>query len=257
MIGKVLLINHGAALMTDALISGLKAADIRTAQVEPVIEKITPEVDGTDVFLLFAGDYVYETPELLVYLKDLCFSEEKYLCVVGYEKELAEVEESIPKSMIEREFPRPVDVKILSAALYTIISNGEKRKKEKHILLVDDDVTFLKIMQSWLGKKYRVTVTKSGMQAITYIAAHTPDLILLDYEMPITPGPQVLEMIKSEPNSAKIPVIFLTGKADRDSVVSVMRLKPDGYLLKSASKESILSSVDQFFESKKWNNMYS
>ena len=256
MAGKVLLINRGSALMTDALISGLKASDIKTVQVEPLIEKIAAEKDGADVFLLFAGDYVYESPELLVYLKDLCFSEDKALCVVGYEKELAEVEENIPKSMIEREFARPVDVKNLSAALYTLISNGEGRKKEKHILLVDDDVTFLKIMQGWLGSKYRVTVTKSGMQAITYIAAHTPDLILLDYEMPITPGPQVLEMIRSEPNSAKIPVIFLTGKADRDSVISVMRLMPDGYLLKSASKESILTSVDQFFESKKWNNLY-
>ncbi len=256
MAGKVLLINHGAALMTDALMSSLRSSDIQTVQVEPVIEKIEPEKRDTDVYLLFAGDYIYNSPELLVYLKDLCFSEEKALCVVGYEKELAEVEESIPKSMIEHEFARPIDVKNLSAALHGLIRTGEGRKNEKHILLVDDDVMFLQMMQSWLGTKYRVTVTKSGMQAITYIAAHTPDLILLDYDMPITPGPQVLEMIKSEPNSAQIPVIFLTGKADRESVVSVMHLKPDGYLLKSMSKEKIMESVDRFFETKKWNDLY-
>ncbi len=256
MAGKVLLINHGAALMTDALISSLKGSDIQTVQVEPAIEKIESEKRDTDVYLLFAGDYIYESPELLVYLKDLCFSEEKALCVVGYEKELTEVEESIPKSMIEHEFARPIDVKSLSMALHSLIRTGEGRKKEKHILLVDDDVMFLQMMQSWLGTKYRVTVTKSGMQAITYIAAHTPDLILLDYDMPITPGPQVLEMIKSEPNSAQIPVIFLTGKADRDSVVSVMHLKPEGYLLKSMSKEKIMESVDRFFETKKWNDLY-
>ena len=257
MAGKVLLINHGAALMTDALISSLKASDIKSAQVEPDISKIEPEKNDTDVFLLFAGVYVFESPEVLVYLKDLCFSEEKPLCVVGYEKELAEVEENIPKSVIEHEFTRPIDVKSLSAALHTLISTGEARKQERHILLVDDDVTFLQMMQRWLGIRYRVTATKSGMQAITYIAAHTPDLILLDYDMPITPGPQVLEMIKSEPNSAKIPVIFLTGKADRESVVNVMRLRPDGYLLKTMSKEDILASIDRFFESKKWENMYS
>lgn len=257
MAGKVLLINHGAALMTDALISSLKASDIKSAQVEPDISKIAPEKNDTDVFLLFAGDYVFESPEVLVYLKDLCFSEEKPLCVVGYEKELAEVEEHIPKSVIEHEFTRPIDVKSLSLSLHTLISSGEARKQERHILLVDDDVTFLQMMQRWLGIRYRVTATKSGMQAITYIAAHTPDLILLDYDMPITPGPQVLEMIKSEPNSAKIPVIFLTGKADRESVVNVMRLRPDGYLLKTMSKEDILASIDRFFESKKWENMYS
>ena len=111
-------------------------------------------------------------------------------------------------------------------------------------------------MQGWLAPRYRVTATRSGMQAITYIPEHTPDLILLDYDMPVTPGPQVLEMIRSEPNSAQIPVIFLTGKNDRESVVSVMRLKPEGYLLKSMSREDILASVDRFFETRKWENLY-
>ncbi len=92
------------------------------------------------------------------------------------------------------------------------------------------------------------------MQAITYIAAHTPDLILLDYDMPITPGPQIMEMIRSEPNSAGIPIIFLTGKSDRESVMNVMRLKPQGYLLKSLSKEEIIAAVDQFFTTRKGQN---
>ncbi|MBO4915697.1 MAG: response regulator [Oscillospiraceae bacterium] len=257
MAGKVLLINHGAALLTDALVSSLKSVDITAIPVEPDIELIRRQKDGTDIFVLFAGDYMYDAPELLVYLKDLCFGEEKILCIVGYAKELSEIEEMIPKSMIEREFVRPIDVKSISKALGNLISNGDERKKGKHILLVDDDVIFLKMMQGWLSSRYRVTVVKSGMQAITYIAAHTPDLILLDYDMPITPGPQVMEMIKSEPNSAKIPVIFLTGKADRESVLSVMRLKPDGYLLKSMKKEDIMLSINHFFEAKKWENLYS
>ncbi len=256
MAGKVLLINHGSAMMTNTLVASLKSMEIETVRVAPEIEAIDSEKDSADVFLLFAGDFVYESPELLVYLKDLCFSNEKPLCVVGYEKELAEIEESIPKNLIEREFTRPIDVKALSAALHSLIRSSDARKKERHILLVDDDTMFLQTMQSWLSPKYRVTATRSGMQAITYIAAHTPDLILLDYDMPVTPGPQVLEMIRSEPNSAKIPVIFLTGKNDRDSVVSVMRLKPEGYLLKSMSKEDILASIVRFFETRKWENLY-
>lgn len=256
MAGSVLLINRGAALMTDALVSGLKSSGIQTTLVEPNIEKIRAQKDSADVFLLFAGDFIYQTPELLVYLKDLCFGEEKSLCVVGYSKEITEIEESIPKTMIEHEFTRPIDVKSLAAALHNLVAAGEARSKERSILLVDDDVTFLQMMQRWLGMRYSVTATRSGMQAITYIAAHTPDLILLDYDMPITPGPQVLEMIRSEPNSAKIPVIFLTGKNDRESVLSVMRLKPEGYLLKTMSKEDILTSIERFFDTQKWENLY-
>ncbi len=256
MAGKVLLINRGSAMMTNTLISSLKSLKISTLQVEPSMEKIRPWKDQADVILLFAGDFVYGSPEVLVYLKDICFSDEKPLCVVGYEKELAEIEEIIPKSMIEHEFSRPIDVKGLSAAIHNLVRAGEVRKKERHILLVDDDIMFLQTIQSWLSPKYRVTSTRSGMQAITYIAAHTPDLILLDYDMPVTPGPQVLEMIRSEPGSSNIPVIFLTGKNDRESVVSVMRLKPEGYLLKSMRKEDILNSIDRFFETQKWENLY-
>ncbi len=256
MAGKILLINHGAALLTDSLVSALRGMDIEVAQAEPSIESIGAEKETTDVLLLFAGEFMYDSPEVLVYLKDLCFGEERLLCVVGYSKEIAEIEEIIPRSMIEREFSRPVDVKSLSGALRAVVTAHAQRDRERHILLVDDDVMFLQMMQKWLSTRYRVTVVKSGMQAITYIAAHTPDLILLDYDMPVTPGPQVLEMIKSEPATAQIPVIFLTGKNDRDSVVSVMRLKPDGYLLKSMSQEAILESVDRFFVSRKWENLY-
>ncbi len=245
--GKVMLINNKAALLTDALVTNLKGADVSIIQAEPTIEKISKEKNNADILLLFAGDFVYDEPEVLVYLKDLCFGESKILCIVGYSKEIAEIEEIIPKSLIECEFERPIDVKVLSKQMHQIVSMKEEKQKKRHILLVDDDVTFLQMMQKWLSTRYRVTVVKSGMQAITFIGAHTPDLILLDYDMPITPGPQILEMIRSEPNSAKIPVIFLTAKSDRESVMNVMRLKPDGYLLKSLGKNEILTSVDNFF----------
>ncbi len=256
MADKVLLIEHGTNLATNVLIAALAEAGVGVAKVEPSVEQIRAEKDGADVLLLFAGDYLSEAPEVLICLKDLCFGEEKALCVAGSGKELAEVERIIPKRLIEQEFIRPVDIKGIAAKLSTLAGSDRSREQKKHILLVDDDVMFLQMMQSWLGKKYRVTAVKSGMQAITYIAAHTPDLILLDYDMPITPGTQVLEMIRSEPSSASIPVIFLTGKTDRESMTNVVRLRPDGYLLKLMGKEKILSSVEHFFETRKWENVY-
>ncbi len=256
MAGKVLLVNHGNALMANTLTNLLKEAEVETLRVEPEMEAVTAGVGKADAVMVFAGDFVYETPELLVYLKDTCFGEDKPLSVMGSEKEIDEIEAIIPKNMIAHEFKRPVDVKSISAALLALVRSGESRKQQKHIMLVDDDTLFLQAMQNWLGAKYKVTATKSGMQAITYIAGNKPDLILLDYDMPITSGPQVLEMIRSEPNSAGIPVIFLTGRNDRESVERVMQLHPDGYLLKSMTKEAILASVEKFFETKKWENLY-
>ena len=89
-----------------------------------------------------------------------------------------------------------------------------------------------------------------------YIADNKPDLILLDYEMSVTSGPQVLEMIRSETKTDTIPVIFLTGKGDRESVLKVLALKPDGYLLKSMEKAALLKSLEEFFEKKKHEQLH-
>ena len=87
--------------------------------------------------------------------------------------------------------------------------------------------------------------------AIKYLSTNRPDLVLLDYEMPIVDGKQVLEMIRSETEFADIPVMFLISKGDKESVMQVMSLKPDGYLLKTMPPEEIKQSVHAFFERKK------
>ena len=92
MAGKILVISRGTALLPDALLSSFKGSDITAVQVEPTIKAIEPEKDNTNIFVLFAGDFVYDSPELLVYLKDLCFGGDKTLCVVGYSKEMNEIE---------------------------------------------------------------------------------------------------------------------------------------------------------------------
>ena len=211
--------------------------------------------EDTDIYILYGGEYVFEQTDILVYMKDVCAEEEKPLCVIGYENEIAEIKATIPEKYITREFKRPFDMKNLTNSLVGLAEADEERKKGRHILLVDDDPLFLKIMQDWLSMKYNITSVRSGMQAITYIATHKPDLILLDYDMPVTPGPQVMEMIRQEHTADDIPIIFLTAKSDTDSVISVMQLRPQGYLLKSMSKEEIVAQVDHFFETNKWKNL--
>lgn len=86
---------------------------------------------------------------------------------------------------------------------------------------------------------------------MAFLGQNKPDLILLDYEMPICGGPQMMEMIRAEKSTAKIPVIFLTAKDDKESVQKVIALNPQGYILKSLPPEKIVSIVDNFFEKNK------
>ena len=82
-----------------------------------------------------------------------------------------------------------------------------------------------------------------------------PDLILLDYEMPVIDGRQVLEMIRSESDFSAVPVIFLTSKNDKESIMKVLNLKPEGYLLKTMKPAEIVKAVDDFFEKRKYDKV--
>ncbi|MBQ7593911.1 MAG: response regulator [Synergistaceae bacterium] len=243
---KVLLINKNAVLITGRLIPLLKSSEIECVSVEPDLEKITSEKDSADLFILLAGEFVNASKDLIASLKDVCLAAGKPLCVMGHDKELEAVEQIIPKNVITREFVRPIDINTLANELKTMLNSDESEKK-KQLLLVDDDITFLKMMQNWLGTKYRVAAARSGPQALNYLAEHIVDLILLDYEMPLMDGPKVLEAVRSKSKTANIPVIFLTGKNDPESVRNVMSLKPASYLLKSMNKEEILQSLGSFF----------
>ena len=64
MTGKVLLVNHGNALMANTLTNLLKESEIETIRIEPEMEKVTAEVGKADAIMIFAGDYVYDSPEL-------------------------------------------------------------------------------------------------------------------------------------------------------------------------------------------------
>ena len=83
---------------------------------------------------------------------------------------------------------------------------------------------------------------------MTSIGKKRPDLILLDYEMPIVDGKQTLEMLRSDPAFADLPVVFLTGRGDPDVVRKLLALKPMGYLLKYLKPEEIKKKIDGFFE---------
>ena len=72
--------------------------------------------------------------------------------------------------------------------------------------------------------------------------------------MPVTTGPQVLEMLRSEPSTSGIPVMFLTVKSDKESVMKVVSLKPEKYLLKTMPPAELIANIEEFFEKQKVKN---
>lgn len=199
--------------------------------------------------LLNAEDYRMEG---LVYIKDKVIENEKPILILGDTNQIQDIEDIMPIQFIKKRFLRPINVKEASEEIHRFLQADESHLKKK-ILVVDDSGAVLRNVKGLLEEKYQVILANSGAMAIKYLAVNIPDLILLDYEMPVCDGKQVLEMIRSESEFSNIPVIFLTNKNDKDSVMSVASLKPEGYLLKSMEPAKLLGSINDFFEKKKWD----
>lgn len=120
----------------------------------------------------------------------------------------------------------------------------------KRILVVDDEPIMLRSIKNWLSDEFEVSVVNSGKAALLFLDMHPIDLVLLDYKMPEMSGPSVLTKIRNDKNFKNLPVIFLTANSDKESVMSVMHLKPEGYILKSKTPDEIRMAVKDFFRNR-------
>ena len=149
---------------------------------------------------------------------------------------------------------RPVENTVIMEAVcrrlklnekYVKRETGKEDSGKKRILVVDDNGTALRTMKAMLQDVYEVDLAISGVQSMTSIGKNRPDLILLDYEMPICDGKMTLEMILADEDMKDIPVIFLTAINDRANIEAVLKLKPAGYFLKPPVKDRLVSEINK------------
>ena len=113
----------------------------------------------------------------------------------------------------------------------------------KKILVVDDNLTSLKQINSQLADSYATTLAKSGTQALQICAREKPDLILLDIEMPEISGFEVIATLKKDPEIAKIPVIFLTGNQDTATELRGLESGAVDFITKPVEKPILLNRI--------------
>ena len=122
--------------------------------------------------------------------------------------------------------------------------NKEGRFRRKHILVVDDDTEQLVHIKEQLEEFYDVTCVKNGEAAFRFLVNKRPDLILLDYMMPVIDGPEVLKKIWETKGWEDIPVIFLTGVTEKEKVLRTLsELRPQGYMIKPSKKSELVAKI--------------
>ena len=246
---NILVVMEKNSFLPMSMIEQLKELEYNTVSAELDIQELSKLKEIFEVILLFMESEGEEKSKELVYLRDKAMEEDSPIFYVGEDTPV--MREILPKHILQEVFERPIDVKASAKKIDDFIKEHGKHVKKK-ILVVDDSGIMLRNIKRWLEDKYQVILANSGAMAIKYLATNRPDLVLLDYEMPVIDGSQVLEMIRTETEFCDIPVIFLTGKNDKESIMKVLELKPEGYLLKSMEPQKIIQEIDNFFEKQKY-----
>ncbi len=113
-----------------------------------------------------------------------------------------------------------------------------------HILIVDDNLKNIQVLGNTLRENdYEIAVATSGKEALEWVDTEKFDLILLDIMMPVMDGYEVCERIKANPEIADIPIIFLTAKTEKDSIVKGFELGAVDYVTKPFNSAELLSRV--------------
>lgn len=113
----------------------------------------------------------------------------------------------------------------------------------RNIVAVDDSALILKMLDRVLGKKYELYSFIDGNRALEYLKKKTPDLIILDIDMPVINGFDMLKLIRAEDRLKQVPVIFLTSNNDKGHVVKAVTNGANDYVIKPIDEEILLNKI--------------
>ncbi len=244
---SVLVVSKSETFIIKGLEMKIKGLGVNVVFSELNAGSLEGKIGSSEMVVLYTDSDIGTEAKTLSYIKEECIKDNKRIIVIGTMQEYETVLNSIPGGFIIDFFERPLEMEKLLDAVEKHLAEDDSESIRKSILIVDDDVQYMSMINDWLKDTYRISMANSGVNAITWLATNHADLILLDYEMPVTTGPMVLEMLKSEGNTKDIPVMFLTGNNSKESIVKVLSLGPVDYLLKTIDKNGLHEKIDKYF----------
>lgn len=115
----------------------------------------------------------------------------------------------------------------------------------RNIVAVDDSALILKMLDKVLAKKYSLYSFIDGKRALEFLRKKTPDLVILDIDMPGISGFDLLKLIREENHLKTVPVIFLTSNNDKNHVVKAMESGANDYVIKPIDEYVLLKKIDK------------
>lgn len=118
----------------------------------------------------------------------------------------------------------------------------------KKILIVEDEPDIAQLVKLYLEKEgFRTNVAKSGDEALKLIKTERLDLVMLDLMLPEIDGIEVCKKIRNAPDTALLPIIMLTAKAEESDTIVGLELGADDYVTKPFSPKALVARVKGLF----------
>lgn len=115
------------------------------------------------------------------------------------------------------------------------------------ILVVDDEPTIVRLMEFILARQgHEMIVAVNGEEALQKIKAHQPDLVLLDIMMPRIDGYEVAQRVRADPQTAALPIIMLSAKAQDEDVRKGVEVGVDEYVTKPFTPDHLVQVVSEY-----------
>jgi DNA-binding response OmpR family regulator len=123
---------------------------------------------------------------------------------------------------------------------------------QKKLLLIEDDKNLAKMYAKKFGNEgWEVVVCHDGSQAPAMAQAEGFDMIVLDLMLPGLPGIDILEMIRSDKRTVKVPVVVYTNYGDKYNREKCLTYGADEFVLKvDSTPDSLSKTISRVYESK-------
>jgi chemosensory pili system protein ChpA (sensor histidine kinase/response regulator) len=125
----------------------------------------------------------------------------------------------------------------------------EKGDRRIFVMVVDDSITVRRVTQRLLERNgMRVLTARDGMDAVTLLQDHVPDIILLDIEMPRMDGYEVATHVRNDPRLKDVPIIMITSRSGEKHRARAIEIGVDDYLGKPYQEAQLLDAIAPLVE---------
>ena len=139
---------------------------------------------------------------------------------------------------------KPVSKQTLVGKVNEIYQKKKSKENRKTVLMIDDDMNYLKQVNTMLQDNYNVVIINSAKLALSYLTKHIPDVILMDYQMPLYNGASLMNIIQKNTRGIKVPVIVLSGALNREILQECYQYNPAAILAKPASRKDLIKNIE-------------